>query len=364
MLFQGVFMKKMLLLPLIWGIGAACFAQTATLDMSLSTAKTYMEIQLPLGAQVLVADVAAPTKELGSYIAEEISTRLVNDKRLTVVERSAAVMQALSAETAYQLSGEVSDNSIQSIGQKTGAEYIITGAISGAGDQYRLRFKITAVKTSEVKGQWSAAIQSDTVLSALLTQKKPAVETPQWINMPLSARSKHEPDGQGVSLFYYDRGLSNKATTRQTAEARARQNIQQMIAANIASQICARIDMTEFSENMVSDIEEVQRRIETTVTQSIKTRVPSYETLEYYVETGKENGRDWYIVYILVRFARRDIVAMIERLETEKLVENILKEMNIRESAARERARQELLVEMKEIIADTGKDIREGVTGN
>jgi TolB-like protein len=357
-------MKRLIFLSLILGIGAVCFAQTATLDMSLSTAKTYIEIQLPLGGKVLVADIAAPTKELGSYIAEEISTRLVNDKRVTVVERSAQVMQTLNAESAYQLSGEVSDDSIQSIGQKTGAEYVITGVISGAGDQYRLRLKITQVKTSEVKGQWSAVIQNDTVLSSLLIKRIPVVETPQWINMPLSARSKYEQDGSGVSIYYYDRGLSNKATTRQTAETRARQNIQLMTAANIASQICARIDITEFSENMVSDIEEVQRRIETTVTQSIRTRVPSYETLEYYVETGKENGRDWYIVYILVRFARRDIVAMIEHLETERMVENILKEMNIREATAREQARRELLAEIKDILADASKDISEGVTGN
>jgi len=104
--------------------------------------------------------------------------------------------------------------------------------------------------------------------------------------------------------------------------------------------------------------------VETTVTQSIRTRVPNYEILEYYVETGKENGRDWYIVYALVRFARRDIVAMIEHLETEKMVENILKEMNIREAAAKEQARKELLVEIRNILTETGRNISEGVTGN
>jgi len=357
-------MKKVFFLILIVGIGAVCFAQTATLDMSLSTAKTYIEIQLPSKGKVLVADIAAPTKELGAYIAEEISAQLVNSKRLVVVERSAAVMQTLNAESTYQLSGEVSDSSIQSIGQKTGAEYIITGSITATGDQYRLRIKITSVKTSEVEGQWSVSVQSDTVLNSLLAQKKPVVETPQWVNMPLSVRSKYEQGAQGVPVYYYDRGISNKATTRQTAETRARQNIQQMIAANIASQIAARIDITEFSENASSDAEDVLRRVETAITQSIRTKVPSYETLEYYVETGKENNKDWYIAYVLVRFARRDIVSMIERLETEKMVDNILKEMNIREAAAREQARKELLGELNQILETTSKDISDGVTGN
>jgi hypothetical protein len=55
---------------------------------------------------------------------------------------------------------------------------------------------------------------------------------------------------------------------------------------------------------------------------------------------------------------------MIEHLETERMVENILKEMNIREAAAKEQARQELLAEIKDILADTGKEISEGITGN
>jgi hypothetical protein len=55
---------------------------------------------------------------------------------------------------------------------------------------------------------------------------------------------------------------------------------------------------------------------------------------------------------------------MIEHLETERMVENILKEMNIREAAAKEQARKDLLAEIKDILADAGKDIAEGVTGN
>jgi hypothetical protein len=273
-------------------------------------------------------------------------------------------MQTLNAETAYQLSGEVDDNSIQSIGQKTGAEYIITGTISGSGDLYRLRLKLTQVRTSEVKGQWSADILRDTVLNSLLAKNVPAVETPQWVSIPLSARSKFNDGGPGVSLYYYDRGISNRATSRQTAETRARQNIQQLTAANIASQICARIDITEFSDHSVSDIEDVLRRTEAAVTQSIRTKVPSYELLEYYLETGKENNRDWYIAYVLVRFARKDIVAMMEQVETARMVESIIKEFNIREAGAQERARQGLMAEMKGILDAAAREVREALTGN
>jgi TolB-like protein len=147
-----------------------CFAQTTgTLGIAITGAKSYVENQLPQSTRVLVADVAAPTRELSAYIADELSARLVNGKRLTLIERSMAVMQSLLAETQYQLSGEVSDESIQAIGNKAGAEVILTGSISGAGDQYRISLKLTGVKTAEVRGQWNTTIQTDTVLNSLLS---------------------------------------------------------------------------------------------------------------------------------------------------------------------------------------------------
>jgi len=87
-------------------------------------------------------------------------------------------------------------------------------------------------------------------------------------------------------------------------------------------------------------------------------------TLEYYLETGKENGRDWYIVYILVRFVWQDIIAMVEQLETERITENILRKLDIREATAQEQARQKLLTRLDIVLANTSRDIREGVTGS
>jgi len=239
-------MKKIIFLTLILGTAALCFGQTATLDIALSGAKTYIEAQLPQGAKVLIIDPAAPGRELGSYAAQELSTRLVNSRRVTVVERGADVMQSLSTESGYQLSGEVSDDSIQSIGHKTGAEALITGVIRGSGDSYRLNLKITSVKTAELLGQYGASFQGDTVLTALLANSRPAIVKPQWISEPLTARAKYETGIGGVSQWYYDRGISNKTASEQLANTRARQNIQQVIAENIASDIRARIDITSF----------------------------------------------------------------------------------------------------------------------
>ena len=358
-------MKRAIFVTLMWGISAVCFAQTATLDMSLNGARTYIEAQLPAGSKVLIADTAAPTKELGAYIAEELSSRLFNGRRLTVVERSPSVMQTLTAESAYQLSGEVDDNSIQDIGRKTGAEVVITGSIRGMGDQYRLSLKMTSVRSSELLGQWNASVQTDTVLSALLVSAKPSIEKPLWIYEPLSAKSKYETGGsvQGVSVWYYDVGISNKTTTEQQSRTRARQNVQQVIAENIASDMKARIDVTSLSVFESSGIEEAENRIEMALTNSIKTRVPAYEALEWYVENGNTGGKDWYIVYVLVRFPRKDIIAMVDQLQPAQMADAVIRAANIPSREVTATAKSELIRELETVRVRMIETIRDGYTG-
>ena len=351
-------MKKSMLLALLGGAAALCFGQTATLDIVLSGAKTYIEGQLPAGAKVLIIDPAAPGRELGSYAAQELSTRLVNSKRVTVVERSADVMQSLSAESGYQLSGEVSDASIQSIGYKTGAEALITGVIRGTGDVYRLNLKITSVKTAELLGQYSDSFQSDTVLAALLADKRPAKEKPQWITEPLTARGKYETGNvSGVSQWYYDRGISNKTASEQLANTRARQNIQQVIAENIASDMRSRIDITTNSMFQTADVEDTQNLIQVVLTNSIKTKVPRYEALEWYIEEGEQDGKQYYKAYVLVRFPRKDIITMVEKMEPRTIVNTVIKQMKI---TATEAEKTELIHELEEVRDYALETIREG----
>jgi len=342
------------------GTAALCFAQTATLDIALSGAKTYIEGQLPQGAKVLIIDPAAPGRELGSYAAQELSTRLVNSRRVTVVERSADVMQSLSAESGYQLSGEVSDASIQSIGHKTGAEALITGVIRGSGDSYRLNLKITSVKTAELLGQYSESFQVDTVLNVLLANSRPAKEKPQWIYEPLTARAKYDTGGgvSGVSQWYYDAGISNKAASEQLARTRARQNVQQVIAENIASDIKARIDITAFSMFQSAGVEETENRIEAALTNSIKTRVPRYEALEWYIEEGELDGKKYYLAYVLVRFPRKDIITMVEKIEPPGIVNAVITQMKI---TATNSQKDELIRELEEVRDNALEMIRDGV---
>jgi TolB-like protein len=295
--------------------------------MALVKAVSYTENQLRPKTTVLIAGFTAPMKEAASYAADTFSALLVNSGRLTVVERSPEVTRILDQEGRYQHSGEVSDDFIQSIGQKTGAEALIVGSVSGSGDQYRVSVKLTSVKSGEILGHWNTAIQTDTVLNALLTSAYPPVGKPRWIAEPLTARAKYEPNSNTASEWYYDVGISNKTASEQLARTRARQNIQQVTAENIASDMKARIDVTTLSLFRSSSVEDAEFRVEAAITNSIKTKIPRYEILEWYLETGKTDGKDWYIAYALVRFPRKDIIDMVGTLDPEKIADTLIRQL-------------------------------------
>jgi hypothetical protein len=152
---------------------------------------------------------------------------------------------------------------------------------------------------------------------------------PNWIRIPLNGRAKFETGSSGVSTWYYDVGQSNRTTTEQLARTRARENVQQMIAANIASNMKNRIDITSNSMFDLSDIEETQNRIQTTLTNSISTKVPSYEVLEWYIEKGNESGRNWYRAHVLVRFIRQDIFKNVESINVQNIADSVIRSMRL-----------------------------------
>jgi len=183
---------------------------------------------------------------------------------------------------------------------------------------------------------------------------------PGWINIPLNGRVKFETAGSGVSNWYYDVGQSNKTATEQQARQRAIENVQQMIAANIASEMKSRIDITSQSVFMSSDIEETETRIAASITNSIRTRVPSHEVLEWYIEKGVENGRNYFIAYVLVRFHRQDILKEVEAMNMQNVADTVIRNLRI---SATESEKAALIRELEAARDVSLRTIRNGSGG-
>ncbi|MFP3041582.1 outer membrane beta-barrel protein [Treponema primitia] len=142
------------------------YAQTVDLDTALQKSSDYLDKSLPRGSTVFVVNIEADSKTLANYISDELSTYLVNNRNFTVVDRQNITL--IEQELAYQMSGEVSDESAQSIGKKIGAQIIIVGSIKPEINGYRLNIRALSVETAVVQGLQRYDIKLDKRLSALI----------------------------------------------------------------------------------------------------------------------------------------------------------------------------------------------------
>jgi hypothetical protein len=161
-------MKKIVIIFVLLISAVALFGQTKdvyTLDNAISEATVYLNNRIGDGTKVAVLNMKAST-EISNYIITELTNSLVNNTHFDIVDRSDLAL--IQKEMDFQLSGEVSDDSAQSIGDKLGAQTIISGSFDVFGDLYRLSIKALNVATAKTQGIQTYTVKKDSVLSALL----------------------------------------------------------------------------------------------------------------------------------------------------------------------------------------------------
>jgi hypothetical protein len=362
-------MKRFFAVLAFCGMAAGVFAQQRLpLDAALGGAVSYLRGRLP-GNALLALKLGAPSEALSEYASDIFSARLLAAGSFTLVERNSALVRGIETESAYQLSGNVDDETMASLRRQSGAQTLISGVISRLGTEYRLTVRAANIEKAEIVAVYTALLES-TEQFKKMAAVSPGVKTnrPQWITRPLEAgRGQHEnASAAGVSSWYYDVGMSTKTTTEQRARQRAAQNVQANIAATIASDFKARLDITEYSLFKDCDIEDAERLIETAITNSIRTRIPRYEPLEWHIETGVNGeGKEWYTAYVLVRFPRKDILDVVEKIEpaavVASLIENAVKQKLVEPGAKAEDEMFEEVLAAREYAVES---IEEGLTGN
>jgi len=147
-------------------ITASAFAQTAvSLDAALRNSTTYLNGRIPARTKVVVLNFTSDWVKLSDYIIEELIGYIVNEGTLTVVDRQN--LETIRKEMDFQLSGEVSDDTAQSIGKKLGAQTIISGSITAIGNAYRLRIRAISVETAQILGMQNVDVAQDSRIAAL-----------------------------------------------------------------------------------------------------------------------------------------------------------------------------------------------------
>ena len=125
-------------------------------EMAEKAAKGATDIlrsKLPSGANIIIVKTQTPPAERGmlDYVVDQIIKTVLQEGNLAIVDRSS--QELINAEQQYQLSGNVSDDSIVSIGKQLGAQYIVQCGISGSMSLRRLNVKVLSVETSAITAQ-------------------------------------------------------------------------------------------------------------------------------------------------------------------------------------------------------------------
>jgi hypothetical protein len=141
------------------------------LDAAIREASDYLNGRLPRGSKAVFLNIRSDYPDLSEYILSGLSENAVNDGGVTVVDRQQ--LDTIRAELHFQMSGEVSDESAQSIGQILGAQSIVSGAVSKVGPLYRIQVKAIAVQTAGVQGQWSRNVPDGATIAALTERYVP-----------------------------------------------------------------------------------------------------------------------------------------------------------------------------------------------
>ncbi|MDR0503922.1 MAG: CsgG/HfaB family protein [Treponema sp.] len=159
-------MNKFFLFILILLFPVFAFSQNAVgIDTALQNSIAYLNTRIQPNTKVVVLNFSSVWPKLSEYVVEELIGHIVNDGKLTVVDRTN--LDIIRQEMDFQLSGEVSNESAQAIGHKLGAQSIISGSIIDTGSGIRLRLRIIAVETAQMLGMHNINLAQDNRLSFL-----------------------------------------------------------------------------------------------------------------------------------------------------------------------------------------------------
>lgn len=165
-------MRKIIFTLMFSLIGVAVsFSQSkgVTIDNALTQAAEKFSSSLKNRTTVAILGISSSYNELSEYMLGELTTDIVQLRKLQVVTR--ANLDVIKKEMNFQLSGEVSDETMQQLGAKTGAQTVISGTFKPLGTLYVLDIQAFDVTTATIQDTYRSNVVSDETLE-LLTKKK------------------------------------------------------------------------------------------------------------------------------------------------------------------------------------------------
>ena len=117
---------------------ALCAAATFAVDIetALQQVADQFSASLKKGTTIAIVGISSDSTEMSNFMLDEMTLDFVKQHKLTVANR--ANLDAIKKEMNFQLSGEVSDETIQQLGAMIGANVVIHGSMKPLGRNFNL----------------------------------------------------------------------------------------------------------------------------------------------------------------------------------------------------------------------------------
>jgi TolB-like protein len=146
------------------------FSQAVAIETALSNAVNEIAASVPKGTKIAVLNMSSDYGNLSDYIIDELIVNLVSTRSFQVVPRSTVELALARREFAFQMSGDVSDESQKRLGQFLGAGTIVSGSITrDSANSYRLVVNAIDLESFTYQTSYRISIQNNKKMKELVT---------------------------------------------------------------------------------------------------------------------------------------------------------------------------------------------------
>lgn len=169
-------MKKRFFAVVLFFAALSVFGQSKELSLDEAIQNAAQQIQNDLGkdSTIVVYQFQSHNPRLSDYVLKELFDKLVNSRRLFVLDRGA--QEVVNAELDFQFNksaGMISDESLASLTKRIGAEAIITGSLDDTGNDYRFRIRVIGTETIAAIVSYTVSVNKNDKRIAGFSSRQP-----------------------------------------------------------------------------------------------------------------------------------------------------------------------------------------------
>lgn len=151
---------------------AICAAVLSATDIETALQQTADQFSASIkrGTTIAIVGISSDSAEMSDFMLDDLTMRFVQARVLTVANR--ANLDAIKTEMNFQLSGEVSDESIQQLGAMVGAKVVVHGKLIPLGNAFNLTVQALNVETAAVIDMCRIRVEPNATTDYLLASNK------------------------------------------------------------------------------------------------------------------------------------------------------------------------------------------------